>query len=422
MAVRRHVLYTLTWLLLSIVNSAYASPLSYNFSPRTDPSVSTASNGTVTVTDPATGSAIPQGTASDGSGSGLSAVAIIWIVYCLLLGVPLTFCGIFLRRVTTGVAIGLAGTISLWVAFINTEPADAFSDWVLTLVPVCIFVPGFLFGLFNYGRLAGVILIAIASGFSWGVRICLFRPDLLIHQVWGNWVFSAAFALLNLLFVPHFERLAVAFASASVGSFFLALGVDLLVNKQSGLSLGLRYLCDTNPSHWLNLDYEGWKAPTSTIIILAVSLALSPVFAYAQHRIFSKSYVLDPRDEDQLPVYYAEDGNVDNDKVTIKIVIDEAPPSPSRYKDSLYTDSAPGTRPVSMMTDMRPLSTATDARLVSLLMAAQPGTRPASLLTDAQPASSPTDTRPVSQASHVQPVESEVTDAQSVSQVTESAT
>lgn len=97
----------------------------------------------------------------------------------------------------------------MWAALINTEPAKNLSDLVLTLVPVLLFIPGFLFGLFNYGRLAGVILITVASGFSWGVRICLFRSDLLVREVYGDWLIGTAFAFLNVCLVPYFERIAV---------------------------------------------------------------------------------------------------------------------------------------------------------------------------------------------------------------------
>lgn len=38
-------------------------------------------------------------------------------------------------------------------------------------------------------------------------------------------------------------------SSASVGTFFTFLGIDLLVARQSGLSFGLRYLFDRNDAH-----------------------------------------------------------------------------------------------------------------------------------------------------------------------------
>ena len=41
-----------------------------------------------------------------------------------------------------------------------------------------------------------------------------------------------------------------AIASASVGTFFVALGIDLFANKQSGMSFGLRYAFDRNKYHY----------------------------------------------------------------------------------------------------------------------------------------------------------------------------
>ena len=158
----------------------------------------------------------------------------------------------------------------MWAAFINTEPAKDLPELVIALIPILLFFPGFAFGLYEYGRLAGVILICVASGFSWGVRICLFAPNLAVKEIWGDWLIGAAFALVNVCLIPHWERIAVvgslpmyaraawwclisslqAIASASVGTFFIALGIDLFATKQSGMSFGLRYAFDRNKYHY----------------------------------------------------------------------------------------------------------------------------------------------------------------------------
>ena len=97
----------------------------------------------------------------------------------------------------------------MWAAFINTEQAKDLPGLVITLIPMLLFVPGFLFGAFEYGRLAGIILMAVASGFSWGVRICLFGTNLAVKEVWGDWLIGASFALVNVVLIPYWERLAV---------------------------------------------------------------------------------------------------------------------------------------------------------------------------------------------------------------------
>lgn len=363
MASAARLMHALTWLLV-IVNYTHASPVaagdSQGLSARSL-DVVIAPNGTVTVYDPTSGQVFAQGSPSDGSGTKFSAAAIIWIVYCFAIGVPLAFTGIRLPRITTGAAVGFTATACLWAALINTESAKNLSDLVITLVPVCLFVPGFLFGFFNYGRLAGVILICIASGFSWGVRICLFRSDLLVREVYGDWLIGTAFAFLNVLLIPHFERIAVAIASASVGTFFIGLAIDLIVEKQAGMSLGLRLLCDRNKAHYFNLVYKGWKPSTATIIILAVSLAFIPLLAYGQHRLFPQAYILPPRNEDfqyktrPLPRPQPEPRTpYDEEKAPADIAVEEVrtPTTPSKGSlRSAFSDSPPETRPVSQVTD-----------------------------------------------------------------------
>ncbi|EPT00405.1 hypothetical protein FOMPIDRAFT_1049725 [Fomitopsis schrenkii] len=253
---------------------------------RADLQVNVSSDGIVTVWNGNT--TVAQGAATDGGGSGYNAPAVLWIIYCFLLGVPLVIGGLMLPRITTGVAIGLTVTVSMWAAFINTEPANDLPELVITLIPMLLFFPGFAFGLYEYGRLAGVILICIASGFSWGVRICMFAPNLAVKELWGSWLIGTAFALVNVCLIPHWERIAVAIGSASVGTFFVALGIDLFVNKQSGMSFGLRYAFDRNMYHYYAIVYHGWKPPVSTIVLMAVSLALIPIIAFAQYRFYPR--------------------------------------------------------------------------------------------------------------------------------------
>ncbi|KAI0919081.1 hypothetical protein AcW1_003448 [Taiwanofungus camphoratus] len=294
MAISARFVHTLAWLVLALVNSAHGSPVNTSplgaLSKRWDPIVVVTGNGTINVTDPTTLQAVAQGSASDGSGTDFSATAIIWIVYCLVIGIPLALAGLKLSRIATGAGIGLAATVCLWAAFINTESAQALSDMVITLIPVCLFVPGFLFGLFDYGRLAGTILLNLASGYSIGIRICLFRENLIIHHelVYGNWLISSACAFLNVLFMILKEEIATTLSCAAVGTFLIALGIDLIIKKQEGMSSGLRYMFDRNKHHYLAIVYKGWKPPTATIIILAVSLGLIPVLAYMQYFVFRR--------------------------------------------------------------------------------------------------------------------------------------
>ena len=73
--------------------------------------VITADNGTMYVADPVTQQPVPQGSASDGSGYGFDAPAIIWLAWSFAVGSPLLLAGIRLSRATTGASIGIVCTV-----------------------------------------------------------------------------------------------------------------------------------------------------------------------------------------------------------------------------------------------------------------------------------------------------------------------
>lgn len=110
MAAAARLLNVLTWLVLAAVTPARGSPVMspplHVLSAR-GLEVQNFHNGTIKVIDPSSGQSFAQGSASDGSGNDFSATAIIWIVYCFVIGVPLAFAGIRFPRVTTGIAIGI---------------------------------------------------------------------------------------------------------------------------------------------------------------------------------------------------------------------------------------------------------------------------------------------------------------------------
>lgn len=114
-APRLDVLLSL-WLLLSLIlNEALATPHSLHaaniYARKVDPVISYSSNGSVSVLDPTTEEAIPQGPGTDGSGSNFSLPAVIWLVFLLVIGAPLAVAGIRGWRCTTGVAIGLVAIV-----------------------------------------------------------------------------------------------------------------------------------------------------------------------------------------------------------------------------------------------------------------------------------------------------------------------
>lgn len=123
-----YILTLISWLLLLLAhdNSVYASPASrephlrfvagpttHQWKPRTTPIVVSSQIGdNTTVLDPATNQAIPQGSGTDGGGTGFSLPAILWLIFVFVIGVPLALAGVRLWRFTTGMAVGLALTVS----------------------------------------------------------------------------------------------------------------------------------------------------------------------------------------------------------------------------------------------------------------------------------------------------------------------
>ena len=91
---------------------AQASPLHHpqHILPRTQPLINNVT-GQPQVFNPATQQPIPQAPASDGAGTGFSPPAVLWIVFCSLVGVPLALAGIRGWRFTTGAGVGLAAAV-----------------------------------------------------------------------------------------------------------------------------------------------------------------------------------------------------------------------------------------------------------------------------------------------------------------------
>ncbi|KAG2153250.1 hypothetical protein DEU56DRAFT_474686 [Suillus clintonianus] len=261
-----------------------------------DPNVIiTDTNGTVVVYSPLTGNEIPQGLATDGSGSGFSLPAVLWIAFSFTVGVPFMLAGFRGWRLTTATAIGLSVVVTSWSVFVNTLDNVGISDITLTVLVLVLFCLGFLFGLLEVGRMAGVLQLGIQGGLAIGIRIVLLRKLLLIPDpaaFFVNWLLIAFCALASAILVIWKQRAGLLLGSASVGTFFCALGTDLAVNQQSGMSRGLRYLIDRNRYHIVDTTNNGYFPPTSTLVMIALSIALTPAFAYAQHKLFKGPFCI----------------------------------------------------------------------------------------------------------------------------------
>lgn len=163
--------------------------------------------------------------------------------------------------------------MTVWAAFNNTVDADGLSDIVLTVISIGGFVVGFVGGVLDFGRWPGILLIGVLGGLSIGVRLVLLRPGLLIDSTYiVNWLVLAAFMALGLAGVLLRQRVGLVSVlprlppdagltpvanplqlsgCAAIGSFLVALGADLIIQRQRGMSFALRFLFDRNNSHFL---------------------------------------------------------------------------------------------------------------------------------------------------------------------------
>ncbi|KIM82473.1 hypothetical protein PILCRDRAFT_820332 [Piloderma croceum F 1598] len=309
-AVRLIPLLTYVWFLLNFVNAILASPIAPSFGSteshhtlhardRSGVIINDADGGVV-VFNSQTQQPIPQGSASDGGGSGFNTPAVLWIVLLFLLGVPLAVAGIRGWRLTLGVAIGLSIAVCSWAAFINTVSSQGFPDIALDGIVFGFFVLGFVLGLFEFARVTGIACLGALGGLAVGMRIVLFKNGLIVHVFFVNWLIVSACAVVSLLLLLRAQRIGIILSTSSTGTFFIGLGVDLAVNQQKGMSRGLRFLFDQNTSHIADMLSNSYTPPLSTKITLGASLALIPLLAFIQHKIFRDPFERNPPDDEEI--------------------------------------------------------------------------------------------------------------------------
>ncbi|KAJ4493817.1 hypothetical protein C8J55DRAFT_555227 [Lentinula edodes] len=298
------------WLLSHISALVLAIPISpaapHILAKKTDPMISHAANGSVIILNPSTQQTIPQGPGTDGSGSGFSLPAIVWIVFLLTIGAPLAMAGIRGWRCTTGVAVGLAVIVCSWAAIINSVNEIGISDILLTLIVLALGFLGLVVGVFEFSRVIAMTLLCLIGGLSFGMRITLLKTDLLFSSLGLNWLIIVVFGVAGGLLLIWTNRIAMLIACANAGTFLTSLGIDLIFNKQSGLSFGLRSLFDSNDNHLAYFIERTYRPTLSTRIILVVSLVSTPAFAFAQHLIFKQPFTRrgPPLSDDELCLNY----------------------------------------------------------------------------------------------------------------------
>ncbi|TFY81360.1 hypothetical protein EWM64_g2655 [Hericium alpestre] len=243
--------------------------------PRASPVVtSNPLNGSTEILDPSTKQPIPQGPGTDGSGSGFSPPAVLWIMYCVVVGCPLLVAGIRGWRFTTGAAVGLATGVCAWSAFINTVSGTGIPDLPLTLIVLGSILAGSIFGALPFMRVGGITVLGILGGLAAAMRIIVVKDNLLISSPSAfsvNWLLIAGAGVVSGGLTTWKQRMGIVGVSppwrqyyahwrttvrslqvvcaASVGSFLVALALDLALHKQDGLSRALRFLFDRNSAH-----------------------------------------------------------------------------------------------------------------------------------------------------------------------------
>ncbi|KAI0692845.1 hypothetical protein C8T65DRAFT_71134 [Cerioporus squamosus] len=327
-------------LLLAHVNEAHASPVAHtDLAPdlaahhwkRVTPVVITSETGdNSSVIDPTTNQPIAQGVATDGGGSDFSLPAIIWLAFVFVTGIPLALAGFRLYRLTTGLGIGLGLTLCVWAAFVNTVGADGLSDIVLTVIGMGGFLVGFICGLLDFGRTPGILLVGLLGGLSVGVRVVLLRPGLLVPNYIVNWIVLVPFMLVGIFSVLLKQRLGIMSCCAAMGSFLVGLGVDLILEKQSGWSFALRFLFDRNNSHFLAIVHKGYDPTVMTQIILGASIGAIPILAFGQHKLFKGPFKRKSAESDSETASLA--GEMEQEPGTSMTELLKPPPRMSRMQ------------------------------------------------------------------------------------------
>ncbi|CAE6395820.1 unnamed protein product [Rhizoctonia solani] len=268
----------------------------------------------VSVFDDVTGAPIPQVPASDGGGlinGGIfSAPNIIWAIFAAVIGIPLGAAGVRLWRVTTALGGGLVLAFAMWAALINTisesglASSQSMSDMLILLITGAAFLVGMIGGAFRLLVLPAMAATCALGGSSIAVRGVILRPGLLVppgqtqQLAFVNIVIVAVGALAGGLSVIFKQRESMIFSTSCVGSFLIALAVDLLVNGQDGMSRGLRFLFDMNDNHLADLVGGGYNPPLSSQITVAGSLGLALILCIIQHFAFTGPF-RQPRPRDR---------------------------------------------------------------------------------------------------------------------------
>jgi hypothetical protein len=68
---------------------------------------------------------------------------------------------------------------------------------------------GFVIGLFEFSRIAGIACLGVVGGLAIGMRIVLFKNGLIIHQFFVNWIIIAVCGVCGLVVMLWSQRIGI---------------------------------------------------------------------------------------------------------------------------------------------------------------------------------------------------------------------
>lgn len=240
-----------------------------------------------------------QSPAADGTDLSRTAVSsLLFSLPTILLGLLLLLGGRILLRFSSSLGFAIAAAFPTWALCVNLVGVGGLTGRSSNQVDQNLAIWGLVAGAFLFGLTIGLLigqhvpriglhLLSIHSGFALAVSILIFFQQLATHYVWIRWILFGLlvsfFALLTIISRPS---IGTSVACATSGSFLLFLGIDLLAEQNSGMSLGIRLLFDRNHQH--AKDLAEYHPPTVTRILLIVSWACMLLGSAYQYKLHAK--------------------------------------------------------------------------------------------------------------------------------------
>jgi hypothetical protein len=87
--------------------------------------------------------------------------------------------------------------------------SNGLSDIILTASVMAVFTFGFIFGVFEIGRVSGITLLGMLGGTAIGIRVILMKEELLIPIFFLNWLVIGVFGVIGGLLIVFKQRVGI---------------------------------------------------------------------------------------------------------------------------------------------------------------------------------------------------------------------